>query len=264
MNDSIFTSLYETWPTDKLLDVLDNPSEYQPIALDTARAEIARRNLTEQQLDEARADQLVRRLVAEEVGTRKVSQQEKVMKAGRFVVDWLSPVDVASRPARWYIQIVALLVGGNGLYLLYQKSNTIRAIFAGEVRLDYWWIWAGPIDIVLFITMAVLFWLRRKTGWILLAGSASLKAASTITSFVRDLNTEPVQAFGFELFPDVPLETYLFNLLLSGSLVATLCQEQIRTVYNVSKRTMYIVISVGVVVAIALSLIPMLVTMSLS
>src|SRR5689334_17355948 len=71
MSNTHFTNLYKTWPADRLLDVLDNPQDYQPAAVEAARLELERRQLPADELKIAEA-------IRAERQNEKLAQQQKV------------------------------------------------------------------------------------------------------------------------------------------------------------------------------------------
>jgi len=95
MNGNNFTELYKTWTTDKLLDIVDNPSDYQKLAVDTARLELDSRQLSAEQLEEAKIIQANRHKVIADKQQENKAIEDKVKSVGSSLVNAFYPIQKA-------------------------------------------------------------------------------------------------------------------------------------------------------------------------
>jgi hypothetical protein len=81
MSDNKFRTLYKTWTNDKLLSIIDKQDEYQTSAVEAARHELDSRQLSAEQLDEAKTTQ-----------TERQKQREDNERRAKGVVDKIKSI----------------------------------------------------------------------------------------------------------------------------------------------------------------------------
>lgn len=254
MNDNNFTTLYKTWTTDKLLDIVDNPNDYQPLAVEAARLELDSRQLTQEQLANAKAEQdLIRQDKANK--QQKVKDiEDKVKSVGSSLVDNFNPIQKETPTTDKYIKIISLFLGGLFLYQLYKEFGLLKFMLTED---DGKWDFSVVIFILPFIvlpTAAILFWLRKKFGWTLAAMFFSYTAGGAVVMFVKELNRKPSGIPALDtLFPTTSPTVYIGTVILFGGMLWVMCKDEIKEIYKIDKRTMYLTaVGVGVLTALVM------------
>jgi hypothetical protein len=245
MNDNNFTALFKTWTTDKLFDIVDNPNDYQPLAVETARLELDCRQLTPEQIANAKAEQDLRQQDIANKQQRVNDIEDKVKSVVSSLVDNLNPIQKEAPTTDKYIKIISLFLGGLLLYNIYSEFGLLQFMFSEET---VEWDFSTMIIFLSWIilpTAGILFWLRKKLGWTLAAIYFSYTAGGAFAMFVTLVNNKP------SVFQS-PTD-YLYVLILFASLLWVICKDEIKEIYKIDKQTMYLTtIGVGVLTALGM------------
>lgn len=247
MNENSFTTLYKTWTTDKLLDIVDNPSDYQPLAVEAARLEIDSRQLTQEQLIDAKVEQDLRRQDKANKQQKVKDIENKFKSVGSSLDDTFNPIQKETPTTDKFIKLISLFIGGLFLYQLYKEFGMLKFMFTDDGGK---WDFSMVLYFFPFIilpTAGLLFWFRKKIGWTLATIYFSYTAAGAIPMFIVDLNRQPtgVPALDTLFLTTSPIH-YIGSLLVFGGLTWTLCKENMREVYQVDKKSMFIALGIGI------------------
>ena len=139
--------------------------------------------------------------------------------------------------------MISIVFGGLFLFQVYKKFGMLSFMFTDiKAKWDFSMIlYFFPL---LIIPIAVLFFYKRKKiGWTLMAIYLSYAAISAILLFLLTLNTRPsvIPALN-KMFPPMSTIAPLLALLFFGGILWFICNEKIREVYHIDKRTMVITI----------------------
>lgn len=251
MKENNFTNLYKTWTTDKLLDIIDNPNEYQPLSVEAAQIEINNRQLTPEQLDEAKKIQSAR-LFEKEIKHQKVKAvEDKLKSVDTSLADSLNPIQKELPSTDKYIKLISLLLGGLFLYQFIKDFKFLRFIlFQEDSKWDFSIVFYF-IPLILLPSAGLLLWFRKKIGWILATVFFSYSSSFAILLFIKTFNYTPSCFPAVDnLFPTPSPTAYIFTLLFYGGLTWIMSKANIREVYNVNKPDMFITIGIGVAIVI--------------
>lgn len=246
MNENNFTTLYKTWTTDKLLDIVDNSNDYQPLAVEATRLEIDSRQLTEEQVAEAKAGQDLRRQDKANKQQKVKDIEDKFKSVGSSLADTFNPIQNNTPTTDKFIKLISLFIGGLFLYQLYKEFGMLKFMFTDDGGK---WDFSMVLYFLPFIilpTTGFLLWLRKKIGWTLATIYFSYTAAGAIPMFIMELNRKPTGVPALDrLFPATSPAVYIGTLLVFGGLTWTLCKENIREVYQVDNKSMFIALGIG-------------------
>lgn len=246
MSDNNFTTLYKTWTTDKLLDIIDNPSDYQPLAVEAARLELDSRQLTQEQIAEAKAEQDLRRQDEANKQQKVKNIEDKFKSVGSSFADTFNPIQKDIPTTDKFIKLISLFIGGLFLYQLYKEFGMLKFMFTDDGgKWDFSMVlYFAPF--IILPTAGLLFWFRKKIGWTLATIYFSYTAAGAIPLFIMELNRKPTGMPALDtLFPATSPTLYIGTLLVFGGLTWTLCKENMREVYQVDKKSMFIALGIG-------------------
>ncbi|GHV38681.1 hypothetical protein FACS1894179_02460 [Bacteroidia bacterium] len=246
MSDNNFTTLYKAWTTDKLLDIVDNPSDYQPLAVETARLELDSRQLTQEQIAAAKAEQDLRRQDKASKQQKVKDIEDKFKSVGFSLTDTFNTIQKDTPITDKLIKLISLFIGGLFLYQLYKEFGMFKFMFTDDGEK---WDFSMVLYFAPFIvlpTAGLLFLFRKKIGWTLATIYFSYTAAGAIPLFIMELNRKLTGALALDtLFPAASPTVYIGTLLLFGGLTWTLCKENMREVYQVDKKSMFIALGIG-------------------
>ena len=246
MNGNNFTELYKTWAIDKLLDIIDNPSDYQPSAVDTARLELNGRQLSAEQLEEAKAIQADRQKVKADKQQKTKAIEDKIKSVGLSLVDTFNPIQQETPTTDKYIKIISLFLGGLSLYQFYKEFGMLRFMLTDSSASWDFSMVLYFLPLFLVPTAGLLLWFRKKHGWTLSTLFFSYTAAGTIPFFLSALKRQPTGNTASDtLFPVVSPTVYIGTFLIFGAATWLMTKENIRKVYGINRQTMLITIGLG-------------------
>jgi len=251
MSDNNFTTLYKTWTADKLLDIVDCPNDYQPLAVEAARLELGSRQLTQEQLANAKAEQDLRRQYKSNNQQKVKNIENKIKSIGSALADNFNPIQNETPTTDKYIKFISLFLGGLFLYQLYKESGLLMFMLTeGDGKWDFSTV-LYFLPFIVLPTAAVLFWLRKKFGWTLATLFLSYMAIGAIPIFLSTHNRQPTGNFALDtLFPVISPTVYVGTFLLFGGATLVMCKENIREVYGIDRRAMFI--TIGLVAVLVL------------
>lgn len=246
MTDNPFIQRYKTTDTSELMEIIDRSSDYQPMAVEAARLELDNRQLTQEQLADAKTKQDLRRQEKASKQQKVKDIEDKFTSVVSSLADTFSPIKKESPTTDNFIKIISLFIGGLFLYQLYKEFGMLKFMFISDGGK---WDFSMVLYFLPFIilpTAGLLFWFRKKIGWTLTAIYSSYTAAGTIPMFIMELNLKPTGFPALDgLFPTTSPTVYIGTLLVFGGLTWTLCKENMREVYQVDKKSMFIALGIG-------------------
>lgn len=241
--DFNFYEQYKNYTNFELLQILKQPGNYQPAAVEAATLILQQRQVSEQEAV-AVNDHLTQ--IAQQEQSRKEKSRllenrlkefarSYITRLQRNLVSFVEPYmkpDARVRPAKWLdillivmaIQYAWLLVG------LFQRMVVVR-YFPGSEFFHYRFSIIMIFDFIYLLIMPVVFFLlleRKRWGWILLFAyylSALLIQFPKIVSIFDDMDA--IGAYNL----------YFISLLLKVLLVIFLWRKEITDLLNVPDKT---------------------------
>jgi len=253
MNDTSFGNLYKTWPTDQLLDIVDNPDDYQQAAVIAARLEISSRQLTAAQLTTAKNIQAARQ--QEELDKKENAQiiEEKLKSVASSVTDTFKPIHNQEPGTDRYILLISIFIGGLFVYEVYSQFAFLSFMFSDMKSWDF----ASMLyflPLLLLPLSALLFWFRIKTGWLLATLYFSYSATGNIPLLLSAFERQPTSSNLDIIFPAISPVVYAGSLLLFSSATWIMCKKSIREVYGISRQTMITTVGLGIVIVFIMAM----------
>ncbi|GAB6122251.1 hypothetical protein [Dysgonomonas termitidis] len=229
---SQLSEVYKTYSTTALMRIIENPGDYRPEAVKTAQDELRTRNLTPADIDKARAE-----LEAEqqELAAKKERRDEiknTLKEKGSGIMDYINPIqDDAddTRKSPRLINTIAIIFMAIALLQIVTQFDLITGLFQ-DTRWDF------SVVIFLFPVIvtplaAILFWMKKTAGWILLSIYLSFALMGLLWMFF--ISYDP---------------TFLIGSLFFSGTLWTISQERIRSVFKISTDTMYISIIASILI----------------
>ncbi len=251
MNKASFAQLYKTWPADQLLDIINNPDEYQPVALEAARAELDSRQLSEADLESAFALHAGRQKEKADRQRKAASIDHHIQSAGSTIAEALRPVENVLKVDK-QIRYVSIAFGVIALINLYRELPSLRYMFSDSSAVwDMGMVWYLLLPF-LFPAAVVMFWFRKKLGWIFSALFFAYALAGALI-FLFSVLTSRLE-FGAGLYAGPSPTTLLGSVLIYGGATWVLTKASIRKAYGIDKPVMWLSMAAGVVIVLLMSL----------
>jgi hypothetical protein len=241
-----FLERYKNHSNAALLKILAAPGNYQPLALEAAKQVLESRNLSEADIAAAQAD-----LENEQAETaaQKAKEDElknKVQAIKEKVLDEVNPFQVKSPTIKRIIIITTLVFSWFTLQSIY-VGYTNWPIFMEELDASYvFMLIALYLVLLLQVTGTVLFAIRKKAGWIIMASYAALTAVSVLPAIYRNImdmvsNPEP-SLFDYAFEQPASLSENIVSLFVFPGLLVVMNRADVREVYRVTRRTFFIIL----------------------
>ncbi len=246
-----FTEKFITYSNTELLRIIDNPEDYQPNAVETAKTIFSDRQLTEIEIKIAKKeleDEQQKKLLKEQ---KKGEIKDKVKNISKTIVDDISPKPKETPPAEKTIMIVSLLFGGIFLFNLYKELGMIRFMFTdSSADWDFSMV-LYFLPLIIVPTATILFYKKKKLGWLLLTMFLTYSAISAIVLFVLTINLEHSGVETLDsIFPQTSPTTQFLTFLFFTGTIWAISRENIKTVYSISKQTMVLTISITALIVV--------------
>lgn len=255
MNKDFFAQLYKTWPADQLLDIINNPGDYQPVALEVARMELDSRRLSGAEMESAVAIQAGRQQEKADRQRKAASVKQSIQSAGTTIAEALRPAEQSTNTADRAIKYLALLLGGLALWELYTEFRYLAAMFTDASA--EWDLSACLHFLPLFVfpCAALLLWFRKKGGWVLAMGFFSMSAISVLMTLILAIWSRVIHTQLYDSFfsPPSPLR-FIVPLIIHCGAIWFLSKANIRSVFRISKPVLILTIVAGVLVFVLVSL----------
>lgn len=251
MNKASFAQLYKTWPADQLLDIINNPDDYQPVALEAARTELDSRQLSEADLESAGAIQAGRQQEKTDRQRKAASIDHNIQSAGTTIAEALRPVENVLTVKK-QIRYVSIAFGVIALINLYRELPALGYMFSDSSAVwDMGMVWYLLLTF-LFPVAVVLLWFRKKLGWIFLALYFAYALAGALIFLFSVLNSR--LEYGTGLYAGPSPSTLPGSVFIYGGAIWVLTKDSIRKAYGIEKPVMWLSMAAGVVIVLLMSL----------
>ena len=235
-----FTEKFSTYSNTDLLKIIDSPDDFQPLAVETAKTIFSSRQLSDKDIEIAKAELDALKQEKEAKDQKKKDLENKVKNIAASVFSTVNPIQAETPNSDKIIKVISIVFGGLFLFQLYKEFGMISFIFTDSG--DKW-----DFSLVLYFlpllivpTATILFFKRKKIGWTLLAIFLSYSTVSSIGLFILTVNREPSNFPALDnIFPQTSPTTHVMTLLFFAGTLWTICKEEIREIYTIDKKYMF-------------------------
>lgn len=244
-----FTELYQKLSNSELLKIVAESEKYNPIAVETAKTEIESRQLTEDELNQAKYKIAEKENAKKREIEKRKEREEKIKKSTSTLFDTINPIQNGIQTPEKIIRLTILIFGCLIIYRLYQELGMFQIIFYEGIStwdlsmVEYFF------PIIILPIAVTLYWKRKKIGWILLSIFLTYSAFNAVVLFFMNLGRETSGIPALEnLFPTVSSGVYIMTLLFFGGFLFLNCKNGIRDIFKISKKAMFITIGLTLIV----------------
>ena len=244
-----FIDYYKKLSHAELLQILESPDDYQPQALEAVKNELAVRNLSEQDFNEAREQILAEKQLKEKQREPAKAIQATIKSAGFTLLDTLNPVQEGIPSSEKIIRLIVIVLGGLFLYELASDykliSETIKDIPAYPL-----FSIIGLLPYFLFPLALITFWKKKQVGWVLLNVYLVLSAVMAGWILTEAIIWNMSKHNGFDnYFAPLPPTTAIIQFFFMIGFLYAICRKIIRAIYNISENKMIGLLCVASVVS---------------
>jgi len=245
---SEFTELYRTLSNSELLKIISESEKYKSVAVETAKLEIESRKLSQHDLQEAR-NQIKAKEEAKKLKKEKLKNKEDWLKQNAFTFfETISPIQNGIQTPERIIRLITVLFAAIAIYKVYREFWFISYMLNNG--LDNWDLstLVYLLELALFPIAVILFWKRKKIGWILLTLLVTSSAISSLGLFFDNFNRQPSSLPGLDkLFPTVSPMTYFTAFIFYGASLWLICKKSVSSFFKVSEKTVFLAVSLTII-----------------
>ena len=244
-----YTEIYQRLSNSELLTIISESEKYNPIAVETARKEIENRQLSEDELKQAKSKINQQKTNKKREIEKRKEREEKIKKNASTIFETINPVQNGIQTPEKIIRLSILIFGGLAIYRLYEQFGIFRFMFSDSgANWDFSMV-EYVFPIILLPIAVILFWKRLKLGWIMLAVFLTYSALNSIILLSLNLGRQPSGIpFLEEIFPTVSAFVYFMSLLFFGGFLFLISKKGVRNILKVSNQTMLLTIALTIIV----------------
>lgn len=240
-----FTERYKQATNTELLRIIEKYDDYQPLAVETAKTELDSRNLIDSELNLEKKELKLERQDSKQKEQKK---QERINKVKNIAFDNLNPIQEFPIKTDKLINLISILFGGIALYQIIKEFGMLKFMFSGQGEWDFS-MGLYFLPLVLIPTASILFWLRKKFGWILLNFYLCFSVVNSISLIIMTWNMKQTGNAALDsLFPVTSPIVYIMTSLFFIGTLWVINMQDLKEKYQIDKKTMIgtIVISVAI------------------
>lgn len=255
MND--FIDRYKSLSSVQLYRIVHFDShKYQDLAVEAAKIELDSRNLTNDELLEVKT-KLIEQLDLEEKEFKK--QKDKKEKYTTILNSFFNSIDPFSSTDKTTDKIINLIVLLLSVFSVYTMINQLRSFYyvLNEFSGDYvFYLLLNSFEIFLLPFFLYPFWKRHEKYWMYLSSYVVYLITGIIVSvplgiyYLNSLFSDESGMFWELLITELPIFYNLTILLLMGIVLVLMFREDVKKIYNVSTKNIFIAVFNGVAISV--------------
>jgi len=248
---SEFTKKHKKLSDYELLEIILYSENYHNKAVDAAKKEIKNRYLSESEIAQLKQEIILKRAKDKELETEWIKRGNTISNPIIAFFNSINPTQYNINKTEKIIRILVILIGIYALYTTYNSIIITKAFLESPVNKwgsETLLIVPSLLFITLLLTAIYHFYKKRRIGWFLmlifLSYITTERLAWIVINIYRDLSDS------ISKIPYIPSFTYfMFLFFFIGSLY-TICRKDIRAIYHVTKKNMYLSIGATIILYI--------------
>ena len=184
MTENDFSEYYKKISNTELLEILENPKNYQPLAIKAAMQEFSNRQLSDDEINLARLPLIEKRRLKERKKQNRESIENNVKDTTAMLIETLNPIQ-KERPG---IDKTILLIELSFGFIFIFKIITNNWILLRSIKYLSRFPFSSLETLfpVIILPIALLtFWKKKKIGWILLTVYLTFSATEAVLSLTN-------------------------------------------------------------------------------
>lgn len=240
-----FTEKFKTFSNTDLFRIIDNSIDYQQNAVETAKAILAERNLSEEEIQFSKKELELEREQKLAKEAKRKAIEDNIKTLGKSMLEVANPIRNEPPTTTKTINIISLIFGVMFLYTLIQEFYMILDLV---INSSSNWGYYGIIyigELIFIPTAIILFYKRKKYGWFLFVIFISYSTISFFGSFLFTLTMDLGDFFEMETFIEMTSPTtYLVIFLFYVGIIWVIQKEHVRSLYGINKKDGIMTISI--------------------
>jgi len=236
---SDFTERYQNYSDIELLRIIRTPKSYQPLAVETAENILNSRNLSPDELKAMHAkidNEFEAKLTAE---LKRKEFENKIIGTGDSIFSAINPIQKDGSNANTIIKSMAIFIGLISIYQIYNQMGLLFFMFGDSAARWDWSVLLYFFPVILPPVAAILFFMRKSMGWLLLAMFFvfSLLGNIRMLFFSLSIPRSDIEAIN-NLYPRSSATAFFLTALFYAALLWVICTREIREAFMINNKFM--------------------------
>ena len=250
-----FSATYKKLDNLSLVKIIDTPANYQPEAIEAANEELTARQLTDDELT-ALHEEIAAEIHEQQLKSEKINALKDKAKGALYsVTDSLNPIQSEKPSLPKAILWLSILMILMFLYQLYLQYGLLKYMLTYDTaKWDFTMATYFIRPLVIMPLAAILFALRKNTGWVLLSGYLTYLAINTIALMYMDFKyrAEPhISSSLDQLQSPAPSNSLIgWSVFIAGCLYF-IYKRDVREIYNVTTKNILTAVAIGVLLMLS-------------
>lgn len=252
---SDFIKQYTKYSDVQLLQIIEDASNYQPLAVTTAQNILEGRMLSEKEIQSIKAA-LAKEREEKETKYKKLEEfKKKVRETSVSIFDAINPIPTDHPETETLIKMICGVFGMIFLFHLISHFGTIRYMFSeieAKWNLDIAFYF---LPLIMLPLALLLFYKRKKIGLALLIFFLTYTAVHIFGVYLlsRYRISSGIPAINNTAYPKTQIATQLLLFLFYIGALYRVCQEDIRKMFNVSIKQILVPIVITVLLSVMIA-----------
>lgn len=232
-----FTERYKQATNTELQRIIENSDDYQPLAVEAAKAEIESRKLTDSELHAVKEELRLERIDSEQKELKKQEKINKVKNLANRALDNLNPIQEAPVKTDKLINLISILFGGLALYQIIKEFGMLKFMFSSLGEWDSSMVLYFLPKVLLPIAL-ILFWFHKKLGWVLLSFYLCFSALNSLNIISITWKTQLTGNAALDnLFPVTSPIVFIMTFVFFTGTLWVINRQDMRETFRVDKKT---------------------------
>lgn len=246
-----FSEQYKTFSNTDLLRIIENQSDYQPKAVEAAKTEINNRNLSNYEIKDAKNALEAERQEKQKQSEKRTEIEQNIKTLATSFFNTINPIQQSTPTAERQIKLITIAFGLLAIFKWYNQLEFLKFILTDSSGSWDLSILAYFLPLILLPIATLLFWRRKKSGWILITVYLTYSAINAFGFIILRWNRQSLGNPTLDsLFPQVSSISLLLTIFFYGGTVWVLAKKEIREHYNINRQTMIITIATSAILTI--------------
>ena len=228
MTPNQFTDAYKRLSDEKLIDIIENKEDFQPLAVETAISEFNSRQLTDKQISDAKqlnADNKNKKAQSDKIVKERIEVVKNTADKAFSILDPL----VEKTPQRT-IKLIGLVLGLIAIIKIVSNFSMIIALFV-DTNLDSWAA-IFVFDLLFLPVSLIQFWRQKTSGRVMLSLWLIYNLLSAVSLFILMFSSSHSDSPLDFLLPQTDDSIFLITTLLSAGLLYYINKKNVRTLFK--------------------------------
>jgi len=181
MTEHDFSEYYKKISNTELLEILENPKGYQPLAIKVAKQEFSNRQLSDDELNLARLPLIEKQLLKERKREKRESIENNVKDTTAMLIETLNPIQKETPGIDKTILLIELSFGFIFLFTVITNHRLLLRSIKDFSRFPF--LSLETLFPIIILPIALwTFWNKKRIGWMLFTIYLTFSATEAVLS----------------------------------------------------------------------------------